>query len=210
MKPAINVAYVPQKLQFDWTLPLKVRRFMTLTQRLAENDVRQALALTGTSDLLENYVADLSGGELQRILMARAMATNPDLLVLDEPVQGVDFNGELAIYDLIKSIRDRRNCGILLVSHDLHFVMAATDQVICLNGHVCCQGTPSSVSENTEYIKLFGDKASQSLAFYQHHHDHTHLPDGTVRHADGTITDHCHPDDGHHHNRGATKVGHND
>ena len=206
--PGTRVAYVPQKLQFDWTLPLTVRRFMTLTQPLQKADIVEALALTNTHSLLDSNVADLSGGELQRVLMARALATKPDFLALDEPVQGVDFNGEIALYDLIKSIRDQNHCGILLVSHDLHFVMAATDQVICLNGHVCCQGTPQAVTENSEYLKLFGDKAAKSLAIYHHHHDHTHLPDGTVRHADGTITDHCHPDDGHHHPAASKKVGH--
>jgi zinc transport system ATP-binding protein len=144
-------------------------------------------------------VQHLSGGEFQRALMARAIARKPDLLVLDEPVQGVDFSGEIAIYDLIKSIRNTTGCGILLISHDLHVVMAATDTVICLNGHVCCRGTPQAVTQSAEYVRLFGSRAAQSLAVYSHDHDHTHLPDGRVMHSDGSVTDHCHPDDGHHH-----------
>ena len=132
-------------------------------------------------------------------MLARAIARKPDLLVLDEPVQGVDFTVEIDLYDLIKRIRDRLNCGVLLISHDLHVVMAATDRVICLNGHVCCQGTPTAVASSNEYKELFGARATSILAVYEHSHDHTHLPDGTVRHADGSITEHCHPDDGHHH-----------
>ena len=141
----------------------------------------------------------LSGGEFQRAMLARAIARKPDLLVLDEPVQGVDFTGEIGLYDLIKRIRDDLHCGVLLISHDLHVVMAATDRVICLNGHVCCSGTPTAVASSEAYHSLFGGRGSATLAVYEHHHDHTHLPDGRVRHADGTVTDHCHPDDGHHH-----------
>jgi len=144
-------------------------------------------------------VQHLSGGEFQRALLARAIARKPDLLVLDEPVQGVDFSGEIALYALIKNIRNSSNCGILLISHDLHVVMAETDTVICLNGHVCCRGTPQAVSQSPEYMRLFGGSAAKALAVYSHHHDHTHLPDGRVQHADGSVTDHCHPDDGHHH-----------
>jgi zinc transport system ATP-binding protein len=149
--------------------------------------------------MLGAEVQHLSGGEFQRALMARAIARKPDLLVLDEPVQGVDFSGEIAIYDLIQSIRNTTGCGILLISHDLHVVMAATDTVICLNGHVCCRGTPQAVTQSAEYVRLFGSRAAQALAVYSHHHDHTHLPDGRVLHSDGSVTDHCHPDDGHHH-----------
>ncbi len=136
---------------------------------------------------------------MQRVLLARAIARKPDLLVLDEPVQGVDYSGEIAIYDLISEIRDRLGCGILMISHDLHVVMAATDQVICLNGHVCCRGTPSDVSRSEAYLELFGHRADSPLAVYEHHHDHVHLPDGRVRHEDGTLCDHCPGHDGHAH-----------
>ncbi|MBB4477725.1 metal ABC transporter ATP-binding protein [Rhizobium etli] len=194
----LKVGYVPQKLSIDWTLPLSVRRLMTLTGPLPERDMRAALDAAGIAHMLDAEVQHLSGGEFQRALMARAIARKPDLLVLDEPVQGVDFSGEIALYDLIKSIRNVSGCGILLISHDLHVVMAETDTVICLNGHVCCRGTPESVSRSPEYVRLFGSRAAETLAVYSHHHDHTHLPDGRVRHADGSVTDHCHPDDGHH------------
>ncbi len=114
-------------------------------------------------------------------------------------MQGVDFSGEAALYELIAKLRDDTGCGVLLISHDLHLVMAATDRVICLNGHVCCSGTPRDVTASPEYMRLFGSRAVGPLAVYEHHHDHTHLPDGRVLHADGSVTDHCHADDGHHH-----------
>lgn len=193
----LRVGYVPQKLSIDWTMPLSVRRLMRLTGPLDDADLLAALASTGISHLIDAEVRHLSGGEFQRALLARAIARKPDLMVLDEPVQGVDFAGESALYDLIRSIRTTTGCGILMISHDLHMVMAGTDTVICLNGHVCCRGTPEVVSQSADYLKLFGN--SRSLAVYSHHHDHTHLPDGRVMHGDGSVTDHCHPDDGHHH-----------
>ena len=126
-------------------------------------------------------LSDLSGGEFQRVLIARAIAKQPNFLVLDEPVQGVDFKGEIALYELIKKISEELNCGILLISHDLHVVMSATDFVVCLNGHVCCSGTPEAVSKNNEYQELFGDRASSILSLYEHKHDHTHSQDGTIK-----------------------------
>nr|CAD6413677.1 metal ABC transporter ATP-binding protein [Rhizobium sp. Q54] len=193
----MRIGYVPQKLSIDWTMPLSVRRLMRLTGRLSDADLLNALKATGIPHLADAEVRYLSGGEFQRALLARAIARRPDLLVLDEPVQGVDFAGETALYDLIRQIRDTTGCGILLISHDLHMVMAGTDTVICLNGHVCCRGTPETVSRSEDYQRLFGG-AARGLAVYSHRHDHTHLPDGRVLHGDGTITDHCHPDDGHH------------
>ena len=195
----LRVGYVPQKVAVDWTLPLTVDRFMTLTNPLTRAEKDAALAETGIAHLAGAEVRNLSGGEFQRALLARAIARRPDLLVLDEPVQGVDFTGEIALYELISEIRNRLSCGILMISHDLHVVMAATDRVICLSGHICCHGTPEAVAEHPEYRKLFGARGAAQLAVYRHHHDHVHLPDGRVRHADGTITDHCYIGDGHHH-----------
>ncbi|WPZ14950.1 metal ABC transporter ATP-binding protein [Nitratireductor rhodophyticola] len=195
----LRVGYVPQKVALDWTLPLSVERLMTLTAPAGRQEISVALEAAGVGHLAERQVAALSGGEFQRALLARAMLRKPDLLVLDEPVQGVDFTGEVALYELIRDIRDRTGCGILMISHDLHIVMADTDTVICLNGHVCCRGEPQSVMDSPEYRKLFGTRAAEALALYRHHHDHTHLADGRVRHADGTITEHCHKDNGHHH-----------
>jgi zinc transport system ATP-binding protein len=198
-KQGLRLGYVPQKLEIDWTLPLRVPDFMSLTGPVAADEQDRALALTGAAGLRGRELRSLSGGEVQRVLLARAVARKPEVLVLDEPVQGVDFNGEIELYDLIKRLRDETGCAVLMVSHDLHLVMAATDQVICLNGHVCCHGTPEKVAMSDAYKALFGARAATSLAVYQHHHDHTHLADGRVLHGDGSVTDHCHPGDGHHH-----------
>lgn len=200
--PGLKVGYVPQKLSIDWTLPLTVERLMSLTASHTKAEIAGAFEAVGISHLAAAQVQTLSGGEFQRALLARAMLRKPDLLVLDEPVQGVDFSGEVVLYELIGRIRDETGCGILLISHDLHVVMAATDTVICLNGHVCCRGTPQSVVASPEYRQLFGGRAAQTLAVYRHDHDHTHMPDGRVLHADGSVTEHCHPDDGHHHDHG--------
>ncbi len=186
-RAGLRLSYVPQKLAIDWTLPLTVRRFMGLTQRIDEADARKALEETGVAHLMDAELQTLSGGEFQRVQLARAIAREPDLLVLDEPVQGVDFVGEVALYDLIKEIRDRHNRAILLISHNLHLVMAATDHVICLNGHVCCSGTPTAVASSDEYRSLFGARASSALAVYEHDHDHKHLADGRIQRSDGTI-----------------------
>ncbi len=206
-KSGLRIGYVPQNLAIDWTLPLTVERLMTLTGPQPDQAIETALTEVGIQGLRRAMVKNLSGGEFQRALLARALIRKPQLLVLDEPVQGVDYPGEVALYDLIGEVRDRTGCGILLISHDLHVVMAATDTVICLNGHVCCRGNPHSVSQNPEYVRLFGARAVETLAVYQHKHDHTHLPDGRVQHADGSITDHCHEHDGHHEHDGNHQPG---
>ena len=165
-----KVGYVPQKISIDWTLPLRVKDFMTLTESLDNETITEALSLTGVIHLKEKNLSDLSGGEFQRVLLARAISKRPELLVLDEPVQGVDFTGEIALYELIKKI-----------SHDLHTVMTATDHVVCLNGHVCCSGSPMDVAKNNEYKALFGEQASQILTRYEHRHDHIHTEEGEIK-----------------------------
>ncbi len=177
---ANKMAYVPQKINIDWTMPLRVIDFMKITSSLNDTQITESLVMTGVDKLLYNQIHSLSGGEFQRVLIARAIAKKPDLLVLDEPVQGVDFNGEIALYNLIKEISVNLNCGILLISHDMHFVMSTTDHVICLNGHICCSGSPSNVVKNPEYIKLFGEHNSETLSYYQHQHDHSHNHDGSI------------------------------
>ena len=177
---AKKMAYVPQKINIDWTMPLRVIDFMKITNTLNNTQITESLSMTGVDKLLYNQIHSLSGGEFQRVLIARAIAKKPDLLVLDEPVQGVDFNGEIALYNLIKEISVNLNCGILLISHDMHFVMSTTDHVICLNGHICCSGSPSNVVKNPEYIKLFGQHNSETLSYYQHRHDHSHNHDGSI------------------------------
>ena len=175
-----KISYVPQKVSIDWTLPVRVIDFMVLTQDLQDQEINDALNLTGVEHLKNNNLRELSGGEFQRVLLARAIAKKPELLVLDEPVQGVDFTGEVELYALIKKISETLQCGILLISHDLHVVMSATDYVVCLNGHVCCSGTPVAVAQNKEYKELFGEKSSQLLSLYEHEHDHVHDSDGNI------------------------------
>jgi|TARA_A100001388_G_scaffold91406_1_gene66183 zinc transport system ATP-binding protein len=176
-----NIGYVPQKISIDWTLPLRVKDFMVLTDNIKDELIDEALSLTGVIHLKEKNLGNLSGGEFQRVLLARAISKKPELLVLDEPVQGVDFTGEIALYELIKKISEKLNCGILLISHDLHTVMSATDHVVCLNGHVCCSGSPKDVARNNEYKALFGEQASQTLSVYEHKHDHEHSIDGKIK-----------------------------
>ena len=176
-----KVGYVPQKISIDWTLPLRVYDFMLLTEDIKDEAIDEALTLTGVTHLKNKNLGNLSGGEFQRVLIARAISKKPELLVLDEPVQGVDYTGEIALYELIKKISDTLNCGILLISHDLHTVMTATDHVVCLNGHVCCSGTPMDVARNNEYKTLFGEQASQILTVYEHKHDHVHSDEGQIK-----------------------------
>ena len=180
-KPKLRASYVPQKLELSWTLPLTVSRFLMITHKANKSQIENALSATQTTHLAKVQMSDLSGGEFQRVLLARAILRSPDFLVLDEPVQGVDFNGEIALYKLIEDIRNRLDCGVLLISHDLHVVMSTTDRVICLNGHVCCSGTPANVASSEEFKSLFGERAASGLALYEHRHDHEHLPDGRIR-----------------------------
>jgi zinc transport system ATP-binding protein len=175
--PELVVGYVPQKLVVERTLPLSVRRFLAMAG--GKGDLAEALDIVGAGHVLARQVADLSGGELQRVLLARALLRKPGLLVLDEPVGGVDMAGQAELYDLIARLAGQ-GTGVLMVSHDLHVVMAATHEVVCLNRHVCCAGHPESVSRHPEYLSLFGPRVAASLAVYTHDHDHVHLADGTV------------------------------
>ena len=179
-RSGLRVGYLPQRFSVDRTLPLPVHRLMTLTGRHGRAEIVDALAETGVADRLGAPVQALSGGELQRVLLARALLRKPDLLVLDEPVQGVDFAGEASLYELIGAIRRRHGCGVLMVSHDLHVVMAATDRVVCLNQHVCCAGPPDEVDAHPEYARLFGPRAARAFAVYPHDHDHGHTLAGEV------------------------------
>ena len=173
-KKDLRIGYVPQRFPLTPNVPLDVRRLLMLTLKPGEAEIDAALEETGIPHLKQASVARLSGGELQRALLARALLRNPELLVLDEPVQAVDFMGEARMYELISNVRKRHGCGILMVSHDLHLVMAESDHVICLNGHVCCEGGPGSVQQDPEFAKLFGPSAARMIAAYTHHHDHDH------------------------------------
>ncbi|MFZ1324619.1 MAG: zinc ABC transporter ATP-binding protein ZnuC [Candidatus Contendobacter sp.] len=179
-KPGLRIGYMPQRLAVDSTLPLSVRRFITLGAPATRIQVQDILAEVGAAQVLDAPVQAISGGELQRVLLARALLRQPDLLVLDEPIQGVDLNGQYEIYDLIAGLRRRRGCGILMVSHELHLVMVDTDQVICLNRHVCCSGHPDHVARDPAFLELFGIEGARRLAIYHHHHNHRHDVHGAV------------------------------
>ncbi len=170
----LRIGYVPQKLTLDHTLPMTVRRFLSLPVRVSDAEASSALERSGVPGIEGRQVARLSGGQLQRVLVARAMMSHPDLLILDEPTQGLDQPGTASFYRLIEEIRERTEAAVLLVSHDLHVVMSASDRVICLNGHICCEGTPDAVLSAPEYRALFGEGTGGALALYQHHHDHRH------------------------------------
>ena len=174
LDPSLRIGYLPQRFQVEQTLPINVARFLRLTG-VRENDRLQAvLKSVGAGKLLESPLQSLSGGEMQRILLARALLRDPELLVLDEPAQGVDLHGQVEFFSLLEKLRAERGCSVLMVSHDLHLVMAATDRVICLNNHVCCKGTPEAVTRNPAFIELFGAEAAESLAIYAHDRDHQH------------------------------------
>lgn len=172
--PDLRLGYVPQKLAIDRAMPMTVRRFLSLPQNVRDKDARAALARVGLAGQEGAQMAQLSGGQMQRAMLARALLTDPQILVLDEPTQGLDQQGEAALYRLIEELRLETGAAVLMVSHDLHVVMAASDRVICLNGHICCQGAPHVVSSAPEYRALFGLGTQGALALYQHAHDHVH------------------------------------
>ncbi|MGG2398895.1 zinc ABC transporter ATP-binding protein ZnuC [Pseudomonas sp. SH1-B] len=179
--PRLRIGYMPQKLHVDATLPLSVLRFLRLVPGVDRKRALAALTEVGAAQVIDSPLQNISGGEMQRVLLARALLREPQLLVLDEPVQGVDVAGQAELYRLISQLRERYGCGVLMVSHDLHLVMSATDQVVCLNRHVCCSGHPEQVSGDPAFIELFGQDA-KSLAVYHHHHDHDHdLHGGVVK-----------------------------
>jgi zinc transport system ATP-binding protein len=184
----LRIGYVPQKLQIDATLPMTVRGFLNLPHRQSAAVVEQVLRHAGVPDLARRQMADLSGGQFQRVLLARALLNTPDILILDEATQGLDQPGSAAFYRQIEDVRRDMGCAVLMVSHDLHVVMAASDRVLCLNGHVCCEGTPEIVADAPEYRALFGTGTQGALALYRHEHTHSH------DHGHDHAHDHAHKD----------------
>lgn len=178
-RPRLCVGYVPQRIHVEPTLPLTVGGFLALGARTRRAAQQAVLAEVGVPGLIDSPVQQVSGGEFQRVLLARALLRQPDLLVLDEPAQGVDLGGQRELYRLIARLRAEHGCAVLMVSHDLHLVMAATDRVLCLNGHICCRGEPEAVSADPEYRRLFGH-LERDFAVYTHEHDHRHGVDGEV------------------------------
>ena len=173
-RPGLRIGYVPQRFEIDRALPMTVARFLALGDGARKDRIPGVLAEVGAGHVAAQQLGELSGGELQRVVLARALLNDPELLVLDEPVRGVDYVGEAELYALIGRLRDTRGLGVLLISHDLHVVMAQSDRVICLNRHVCCSGVPEAVAQHPEYTRLFGAEQARAFAVYQHHHDHRH------------------------------------
>ena len=195
-KPKLRIGYVPQKISINTIMPITVERFVALAGKRQSNAIA-ALAETGVKHLAKQAIQDLSGGEFQRVLLARALQHRPELLILDEPAQGVDVSGQAELYEKIASLKDKYGFSVLLVSHDLHLVMQKTNQVICLNQHICCSGHAEDVSQHPEYQRLFGDLPTEGLAVYTHHHNHCHDLHGDV------VTGEClHPNHNHAHNNG--------
>jgi zinc transport system ATP-binding protein len=206
-RPGLVIGYLPQRLHIDPTLPLSVGRFLALGtapgRKHAPEQAARVLDEVGAGAIMDTPLQAVSGGEFQRVVLARALLRDPDLLVLDEPSQGIDITGQADLYRLITRIRDRRGCGVLMVSHDLHLVMADTDEVVCLNHHVCCAGRPETVTNDPNYIELFGRQVAETLAVYHHHHDHAHDAGGYVVPLDETGES-----QGHDHDRGGHEHGH--
>jgi zinc transport system ATP-binding protein len=180
IRNAKRVAYVPQFFARDASLPLTAHRFVAAFGGGSLGEAEDMLKRTGAIATASRQMASLSGGEMARVALARALTRKPDILVLDEPLAGVDLQGEASLYELIGQIRDETGTAVLLVSHDLHIVMAAADRVVCLNGHVCCEGDAKSVAQDPAFTSLFGRRLAEQLALYSHHHDHTHAPSGAV------------------------------
>ena len=178
---SLKIGYVPQKLHIDETLPITVSRFLKLPGGVTAADIDYALTQAGVPELTKAQLSQLSGGQFQRVLLARALIAKPDLLLLDEVTQGLDQRGSASFYQQIETVRQTTGCAVLMISHELHVVMSASDRVICLNGHVCCEGTPAVVASAPEYRALFGTGTGGALALYRHEHDHGHDHE-----------DHCH------------------
>ncbi len=173
IKPNLRIGYVPQQLKVDQTLPITVERFLKLATR-NNNDIEKMIAFFGSENIFREQINSLSGGQMQRVLLARALVNKPEILLLDEATRGLDQPGISAFYRKIENISKETNCAVLMISHDLHVVMRASDRVICVNGHICCQGTPENVATSPEYQTLFGSNIDGSFALYRHKHDHNH------------------------------------
>ena len=182
-REGLRIGYVPQRLALDATLPMTVRRFLSLPRKRTKDRIAKVLQQVDVAAFADAQIARLSGGQIQRVLLARALLSAPEILVLDEPTQGLDQHGISDFYELIAKVRAAIGCAVLMVSHDLHVVMRASDRVICLNGHICCQGPPTDVSESAEYRALFGERDAAALALYRHKHDHDHHHDHDHSHA---------------------------
>jgi zinc transport system ATP-binding protein len=180
LKKDLRIGYIPQRLNIDHTLPITVQRFLNLTQKVPVTECQTALDMAGVPGLLKMQMANLSGGQFQRVLLARALQGSPEILILDEATQGLDQAGSADFYKQIEIVRNERGCAVLMISHELHVVMSASDKVICMNGHICCSGAPEAVAIMPEYHELFGVNTDGVLALYRHNHDHKHSTNNKV------------------------------
>ncbi|WP_308570737.1 zinc ABC transporter ATP-binding protein ZnuC [uncultured Haemophilus sp.] len=185
----VRIGYVPQKIHLDHSLPLTVSRFLRLSKDVNKRDVEATLTQLSIHHLAEQNMQKLSGGEMQRVLLARAILNKPNLLVLDEPTQGVDINGQAELYQLIHQTQQALNCAVVMVSHDLHIVMADSKEVLCINQHICCAGTPETLSNDPTFMRLWGNQIAQNVGFYSHHHNHHHNMHGDVCRCNASV--HC-------------------
>ena len=185
----MRIGYVPQKIHLDHSLPLTVSRFLRLSKDVNKHDIEATLTQLSIHHLAEQNMQKLSGGEMQRVLLARAILNKPNLLVLDEPTQGVDINGQAELYQLIHQTQQVLNCAVVMVSHDLHIVMADSKEVLCINQHICCAGTPETLSNDPTFMRLWGNQIAQNVGFYSHHHNHHHNMHGDVCRCNAS--DHC-------------------
>lgn len=185
----VRIGYVPQKIHLDHSLPLTVSRFLRLSKDVNKRDIEATLTQLSIHHLAEQNMQKLSGGEMQRVLLARAILNKPNLLVLDEPTQGVDINGQAELYQLIHQTQQALNCAVVMVSHDLHIVMADSKEVLCINQHICCAGTPETLSNDPTFMRLWGNQIAQNVGFYSHHHNHHHNMHGDVCRCNAS--DHC-------------------
>jgi len=197
-KPKLRIGYVPQKISINTIMPITVERFVGLAGK-RKSTALKALEETGVASLAKQAIQELSGGEFQRVLLARALQHKPELLILDEPAQGVDVTGQAELYEKIANLKDTYGFGVLLVSHDLHLVMQKTDQVLCLNQHICCSGHAEDVSQHPEYQRLFGNLPAEGLAVYTHNHNHCHDLHGDVVTGQCQHPEHAHFDDSQSH-----------
>lgn len=177
----LRIGYMPQKIHIEPTMPITVSRFLQLADRQHLTKIHKVLEQLNVLHIADQQLAAISGGEMQRALLARALLRKPQLLILDEPAQGVDLAGQAELYQLISKISKRDNCGVLMISHDLHLVMSSTDEVVCLNHHVCCHGKPEQVSNDPAYLDLFGAATAKALAVYTHDHNHEHDLTGNIK-----------------------------
>jgi zinc transport system ATP-binding protein len=181
LRPGLRIGYMPQRMHIESTLPITVQRFLQLSNPRSDKKLEEVLEQLTIAHLLRQQLISISGGELQRVLLARALLRDPHLLILDEPAQGVDIAGQSELYELISKIRHENGCSVLMISHDLHLVMSSTDEVVCLNHHVCCHGKPDQVSADPAFLELFGANVSTNLAVYTHNHNHEHDIAGEVK-----------------------------